>query len=170
MKIAGVKIEGRNLEIIPIPRGNGQPIIFKAEAIESYDEFDKMVKRPMPPAVLKAGAKEKTYKWHDQAYIKEEEAYQKKRMSWMCIESLKATDKLEWEKVDYRNPDTWDLWEEELKESGFSIFEITRIRTGVFTANCLNDAIIDAARESFVRGMAESKGSTSGPSIEQPST
>jgi hypothetical protein len=38
------------------------------------------------------------------------------KVDWMMIQSLKATDGLEWETVDYHNPETWTGWETELKE------------------------------------------------------
>jgi hypothetical protein len=55
MKINGEEIKGPNTELIVIPRSNGNPIVFKAQAILDFDDFDKLCPRPKPPQTIKRG-------------------------------------------------------------------------------------------------------------------
>lgn len=155
MKIAGKKIEGRNVELIVLPRPLGTNIAFKAEAVLSMDRFNKLVTEPLPPQRIVAGGA-KVANVNDPGYKAQILDFQAKRLAFLVLESLKATDQLEWETVVEDDPNTWTNWEKELGDSGFSAIEIGRIRTGVFSANCLNEALIEAARDSFLQGMAES--------------
>jgi len=155
MKIAGKKIEGRNVELIVLPRPLGTNIAFKAEAVLSMDRFNKLVTEPQPPQRIVAGGA-KVANVNDAGYKTQILDFQAKRLAFLVLESLKATEQLEWETVKEDDPNTWTNWEKELADSGFSAIEIGRIRTGVFSANCLNEALIEAARDSFLQGMAES--------------
>jgi len=54
MKYKGKKLEGRNTDILVLPRG-GNRIVLKFQAVDSYDEFDLLVTIPKPPEILKPG-------------------------------------------------------------------------------------------------------------------
>jgi hypothetical protein len=77
---------------------------------------------------------------------------------------------MEWETVKMDKPKTWPKWSEELEESGLSEFEIKRIEAGVYDANSLNEARVEAARKNFQRMKAAESASTSGLQTEQNST
>lgn len=152
MRLEGKRIEGPNVETIVIPRTDGRPdIVFKAQAVLDYSEFDELCPRPTPPIKMMRGG-EKQADLEDPAYQERLNTYGIKRMAWMCIKSLEATPTIEWEKVDLGNPNTWLKFEDELTESGFSDPEIARIRRGVFAANCLNEDLVELARQSFFTG------------------
>lgn len=155
MKIHGQKIEGPNVEIIVIPRSGDTPdIIFQAQAILDNEAFEKLCPVPMPPErIMKGGKREKNFE--DKAYKAEMEKYGNKRIAWMILESLRATPDLEWETVKLEDHLTWLNYEKELQDSGFSYVEIQRIQNGVFTANCLNEAKVEEARQLFLRGPVE---------------
>lgn len=152
MKLGGKKIEGPNVETIVIPRTDGRSdIVFKAQAVLDYAEFDRLCPRPTPPIkMLRGGERQADYE--DEAYKKRLNEYGLKRMAWMSLKSLEATEGLEWETVDLGNPNTWLKFEDELTDSGFSDPELQRIRNGVFTANCLNENLVELARQSFFTG------------------
>ena len=167
MKIHGKKIEGVNVEIIPIPRPDGD-IIFKAEGVKDFTAFEKMCPEPMPPMkIVKGGRKE--YNLEDPAYKAQVQIHSEKKIAWMVLESLKATDGLEWETVNLGDHHTWTEWSKELRDSGLSVIEVQRIQTGVFTANCLNEAKLEEARKNFLQGQEANEKST-GQNTEQPST
>lgn len=170
MKIKGVKVEGVNVEIIAIPRGGDKPdIVFHAAAILDYEPFNKLCPEPKPPVkMVKGGGKE--YNLEDVSYKDALKIHSEKRIAWMVIQSLKATPDLEWETVKEGEHRTWTNYEKELKDSGFSAIEIQRIVVGVMSANCLNEARIDEARENFLRGRQVPQDDTSGQSTEPPST
>lgn len=151
MKIAGKKIEGRNVEIVVIPRPLGEDIAFRCEAVLSMDAFDKLCPMPLPPMrMVKGGIK--VPDTENVTYREALTVHSNRRMAFLILESLKATPELEWETVKMDTPSTWENWEKELEDSGFSAVEINRVRTGVFNANCLNEALIETARENFLRG------------------
>lgn len=149
MKIKGQKIEGANIEIIPIPRGNGRDdVIFMVEAILDMDPFYKTCPVPMPP--LRKIKNVNTPQFNDENYLKAVRRHSELRLAWMAITALKATEGLEWETIDLDDPSTWLLFKTELKDSGFSDIEIMRITNGVVSVCNLNDAKIEEARERFL--------------------
>lgn len=156
MKINGRVVKGPNFELIVIPRGNGEEnIVMKAMAVLSNDEFDKVCPAPTPPAKMKPGG-EKEFDFKDKNYILAQLHHGKQRLSWMIIESLRlGGNDIEWEKVKPDDPNTWENWDADFRSAGFSNVEVQRVMHGVFAANCLNETMIEAARTTFLRGMAE---------------
>lgn len=150
MKLNGTKIEGPNVEILVLPRGDGRPdLVLKARAVLSYKEFDALCPRPTPPMVMLPGG-EKRADFDDATYKSLVGSYAEKRHAWMIYKSLEATEGLEWEQMDLGNPNTWLKLEDELEDSGFNYVEIMRIRQLAMTANCLNDERLEEARKSFL--------------------
>lgn len=149
MKIKGKKIEGPNIEIIPIPRAMGDDIIFLAKAVLDMSPFETICPVPVPPMKVIRGG-EQVPNLQDKGYLKSIENLSTKRLAWMVLTSLQATEGLEWETVDLSDPSTWELFRKEMKESGFSDVEINRVITGVINVNALNDDKIEAARERFL--------------------
>ncbi len=149
MKIKGRKIEGPNIEIIPIPRAMKKDIIFLAKAVLDMKPFEAMCPTPLPPVkVIKGG--EEIPNLQDKGYLKSIENLSTKRLAWMVLTSLQETEDLEWETVDLSDPSTWGLFRKEMRDSGFSDIEINRVITGVINVNALNDDKIEAARERFL--------------------
>jgi len=148
MKYKGKKVEGKNVEIIPIKRPEGD-IIFIAEAVSNWDEFEKLLPEPTPPVVIKPGG-QRVSDYTDKKFIKSVEEHARARTQWIVLKSLEATKDLEWETVDINKPETWLNYEKELKDSNFSIIEIGRIIRGVMVANSLDEDMIDAAKADFL--------------------
>lgn len=153
MRIAGNKIEGALVEEIFIPRP-GQPIIFLARALLDFDEFDRLCPQPKPKMIVKRG-EGPVPNLDDKSYLLAIDQYNDKRLGYMVIKSLEATPDLEWDKVNIKDPNTWVLWKEELKDAGFSDGEKARILNGVLAANSLSEAKIKEARESFLLSQQE---------------
>ena len=149
MKIKGKKIEGPNVEIIAIPRAMGDDIILFAQAVLDMSPFEQICPVPVPPMKKIAGG-EQVPNLQDKEYLKSIENLSTKRLAWMVLTSLQATEGLEWETVDLSDPNTWELFRKELKDSGFSDIEVNRIIAGVISVNALNDDKIEAARERFL--------------------
>jgi len=170
MKLFDKKIEGPNVEIIVIPRGQGDDFIFQAGAIMDFTKFDELCPEPKPPMkIIKGGKRE--YHLEDVGYIQARDRWTEQKVAWMVIESTKATPGLTWDLVNPLNPKTWHLYSKELKDSGFSQIEIQRIVNGVFSANCLNEQRLEEARANFLRGpQTQLNENISGPQDEQPST
>jgi hypothetical protein len=149
MKLNGRKIEGPNVETVIIPRGEDEPIVFRCQAVLDYDEFDLVCPRPIPPVRIMRGGRRVT-DVEDKTYLIMLESYAKQRTNWMILQSLKATENLEWETIQMSDPNTWINFDKELKDSGLSEIERIRIVNAVMTANCLNESKLDEARESFL--------------------
>ena len=148
MKIQGKKIEGPNREIIAIPRGMGDDIVFIVDAVLDNTPFEKMCPVPSPPLRKIKGVDIPNLK--DPAYLQHVEDYSTKRMAWMVLTSLEATEGLEWETVDLADPSTWVHFRDEMKAAGFSDMEINRVVAGVVSVNALSESKIEAARERFL--------------------
>lgn len=148
LKIKGKTVSGANVEYIVIPRGNDDDIVFKARAVLDFTPFDKLCPIPMPPKRKIRG--EDIPMLTDPNYQTQCTAYGQKKLAWILLESLKATEGLEWDTVDMDDQSTWLRFRDELNASGFTGAEVDRILDGVVTVNALNAAKLDAARERFL--------------------
>ena len=148
MKIKGKKIQSANREVIAIPRGMEDDIIFVADAIMDMTPFDTMCPVPMPPMRKIDGIDTPNLK--DSAYLKKLGKHAEQRLAWMVLTSLEGTEGLEWETVDAGDRSTWHLFRAELKDSGFSAMEVNRIIAGVINVNALSEDKIDEARQRFL--------------------
>lgn len=150
MKIQGKELKTRNREPIVIERQD-QRFYFIAEAIVSYEEFDKLVPLPEAPMkMLPGGVQEKDLK--NEEFRQRVLDYGALKTHWFVITSLKTTEGLEWDTVDYDNPDTWGNWATDLQNSGFTAFEIDRLVEGITKANGITTKSIEQAREDFLAG------------------
>jgi len=153
MKYKGKKVQGKNTEIIAIPRASGN-LIFIAEAVPDWNDFNKYCPEPQPPTKLKPGGIT-TVNENDPLYRKKIEEYNTLRTHWLVIKSLQVTEDLEWETVDFTKSETWPNYEKELKDSDFTPLEIGRIVRGVMVANAIDDAMIEAAKSDFLATQGE---------------
>lgn len=169
IRIRGKEIAGPMVETIVIPRQDGEDIVFKAQAVLDMGEFDKICPAPKPPIMIKRGVG-KVEDTEDKGYKKALEQHGKLRIAYMVIQSLKATEELEWDKVKENDPGSWLLYEEDLKDSGFSQIERQRIVNGVFTANALSEEKIQEARKRFFDGEQEASQEKTSQTEEQKNT
>lgn len=154
MKIRGKRIEGPNVEIIAIPRSNADDIIFQAQAVLDMTPFEQMCPVPEPPKKRLANGEE-ILNLKDKGYLAALNNLATKRLAWIVLTSLQATEGLEWETVDISDHTTWSLFRSEFRASGFSDVEINRVIAGCVSANALNEDKIEAARERFLRTAQE---------------
>jgi hypothetical protein len=151
MKINGREIKGPNRVTLVLPREGGEDIVIIAEAVIDMNGCDKYLKMPEPPVVLKPSGKEQNFS--DPGFVQQLEQYNIKKMAWIMLMSL-APSNIEWDTVDMENPSTWANYNQELKDAGFSEIEINRIGNACMEANALDEAKLEAARQSFLRGQA----------------
>jgi len=163
MKINGKKISGPNIEVIVIPRADGD-IPFRAQAVLDYADFDKLYPMPQPPQVLMRGGAIR-HDTEDKKYHKSLDEWAQAKTHYMVLRSLEATDGLEWETVKMSDPKTWPNYAKEMTESGFTPTEVGRIIECVTNACGLNQKKIDEATERFLAGQGLAHGNGSSPSI-----
>ena len=166
MKIGGVTPSVCE-EYLILPRPQGDDLVFHARAVADMSEFDRLVPEPKAkPILVKGGWKDNV---DDPAY---QEAVRKRdelRVAWMCIRTLEPSE-IEWDTVEEDKPSTWLNWYSDLENAGLSVAEIQRIIYTVTTANSLNEEKLEEARDSFLRGLEQASGKSTGPSSEPPNT
>lgn len=168
MKIHGKKISGPNIELVVIPRNDGD-LVFKAQAVLDYEDFEKLNPMPQPPGVMRPGGV-MSYDTSDTKYNEAIDEWARSKTHYMVLKSLEATDGLEWETVKMGEPDTWNLYQQEMNDAGLSPAEIGRIITCVTDACGLNQTKIDEATKRFLAGQAEAQKEQSSPSSELKNT
>ncbi len=149
MRLHGQPISKPNVEICPIPRGEGNDIIFKCQAVLDMDEFDQLCPTPKIPLKVIKGNK-KVEDPDSPSYKTLLNEYNANRINYIILKSLEATESLEWDSIKMGDPSTWANYEKEFKASGFSNIEVMRIVNTVMSANCLNEDRIEKARADFL--------------------
>lgn len=161
MKISGKKISSPAVsDILVFPRPDG-PIGFRARAIMDREGFDKLCPPPrMPQKTLRGGKKVDDVEHPNFVILANQHAA--KYQNWMFLNGIYGVDpdtkedvQLEWETVDRNDPSTYALWEDEMKEAGFSHMERMRLYNLVMEANSLSDAKLAEARASFLQPAEE---------------
>lgn len=153
MKMNGKVVDANRVEVVVIPRSGGE-LVFKAKAVLDYGDFEKLFPAPLPPNVLKPGGIQ-FQNVEDPTFKAKQSEWASARFDFMVIESLSATEGLEWETVDKSKSETWKNWQSELTSSGLSPVEINRILDIVLTACGLNQDKIEQATKAFLAGQAQ---------------
>lgn len=154
MKIKGKSIPAPLPVQIPILRED-ELIVFTCKPVLNYAEFDKLCPEPEIPMMLKRGESNPVPDPTDKQYKAATAKWAERKMAWLIITSLSATEGMAWEKVNVNHPDTWELYTEELADSQFTQAEINQLVGGVFEANSLSDKRHKEAMERFSRLQAE---------------
>jgi len=166
MRIGNVEVNGPNEEVLVLPRLSGD-IVIKARSVSSMADFEKFVPEPKPPTILtKDGAKANE---KDVTYKQKMDTYSSQRFAYLVLKSLEPSQ-IGWSKVNMEIPDTWLLWDKELREAGLADIEINRIVMCVMQANSLDEAKLVEARKVFLLGKAAEANESSGLPTEQAST
>ena len=154
MKIAGVKPTKPKPIPIVIPLDRTQKLVFKCQAVLSFDEFDEVCPKPMPEK--RDYGKDGGIKIMADApeYLAELTKWSQLKMHWTIIKSLEATDGLEWDTVKMEDPSTWGNYEDELREIGLSDNYVDAIFGTAIEACGLSQAAIDEATDNFLASQA----------------
>lgn len=152
MKIAGVAVVGPKDEFVVFPNrlADGKDLVFRARAILDYSDFDALEPHPVPPMIRKSSSGPAVLDVESPDYKKAIDLYAVKKYDWMIIQSLRATEGLEWDTINYSDSSTWANWRNELRTIGFTGTEINRILEIINTANGFNQQKIDEATENFL--------------------
>jgi hypothetical protein len=152
MRIAGKNIEAPQDEICVLPRGN-QTIVFRAKAVLDYSDFDQLCPEPKPTIKTYPDGRQEE---NDQSpkYKEKRLDWAKKRSDWLIIESLRATEDLEWDTVSYSDPETWSNYQKEL-QANFTTGEVNQIIGAVMAANSMDDTRFDEAKQHFLEAQQQ---------------
>lgn len=155
MKINGKTYSGPNVEYIVIPRPDsaGGDAVFKAVAIIDMEEFHNLCPKPKVPMGMAVGGMP-VPDLTNQSYVLSMSDYNERRFNFLIVFSLRGTDGLEWDTVQYTDANSWKNYEQDFKNSGFSEREINHIVDGCMKANALNEERLEEARRRFLALMS----------------
>ena len=166
MKINGVAVIQPTEGLLVLPRSDRE-YVFRAKPLPDFEKFNALVPLPEPPGVLtKDGWVPDT---KDKSYLGIITNYHLQRNAYMVIHTLEPSN-IEWDKVDANNPKTWNGWEKEMRDAGFTQPEVNCIFQFCIEMNSLSEEKLRLARESFLRGQAAAQAKSSGLPTEQANT
>lgn len=152
MKIRGKKVEAPKPTIVAFSRENDEDIIFHVGAVLDFSAFDQICQEPTPTEVIHSDGRKELKE--DHFYRDNVRKYNKRRLDWMILQSLKSTPDLEWERVNLEDPDTWGNYEEELRET-FNQGEINILISAVINANSANEEKMREAKARFLATLSQ---------------
>ncbi len=168
MKIKGKKLFGPRVEVLVIPRQEGD-LVFRAQSVLDYEPFKKLHPLPQPPErILPGGIR--SVNTESPKYEAAMDVWATAKWNWMMIKSLEATEGLEWETITMDDLSTYENYKKEMMEAGLSPSEIAMIQNLVTDACGLNQAKIEQATKRFLAGLGLEHEGKSSPSSEQSST
>ena len=172
MKIHGVSIKPPKARTVVFPRTDSDDIVITVGPVLDYSEFEAICPEPKPKVRRFPGKSGKAPEsaTDDPRFVAKVAERAKYQTYWMLIQSLSYTEGLEWEIVDLEKPETWLKFEEELRASGFSMGEISRIMGEINIVCGLDQDKIDEATAAFLASEEEPQNNESSPSEEQQST
>lgn len=148
MKIGGVVCDGPPICDLPLPFGDGV-VLFKAQGIPNYDEFNLLAPTPEPPVKVTPEGSVKDY--DNPNYKHDMEIRELRRSAYLIVKSLEPSN-IEWDSVMIDEPKTWMNYEKDLLKAGFNIHQINRILDLVAEANGLSEEKMQWARDVFQHG------------------
>lgn len=173
MRIEGLELGQGYVETVVIPRG-GVNVVFKAEAVLSFKEFEELCPPPKPREGQRrnkaTNVMEDFVDTTDPKYTTALHTWALTRTDWMVVQALRATPGLTWDTVVPTEPDTWGNYKDELIESGFSEMHIGKILDAVITASGLDEAKIEKATKDFLASAVEEAAAQSTPDTEPETT
>jgi len=157
MKINGISVKQPKPEIVVLPFNGGQ-LVIKARyvTVEELEELGKILSEPEPPSISKVvdGKQQPAQPdFTDKKYIEAMEAYHLRRMAWIYIKSLEATEGLEWDTVVMKDPTTWENWSKDLETTGLLNSYIIKISQLVADAQGWNPGRIEEATQNFLASL-----------------
>ncbi len=151
MRYKGQQLKGPKRETLVIPRENQEDIVFQAEAVMDFDDFEIICPPPSPPNKLIPGDPPRQIpNSEDPKYKTEIRDWATKKQTWVILKSLSVTQDLEWEQVDINNPDTYELYMAELKDAGFNNAELQLIVGLALKVNSVDEDKMEEARQRFL--------------------
>jgi len=166
MKINGTPVTPPTEGLLVLPRSDKE-FVFRSKPLPDFDKFNALVPLPEPPGVLTKDGWVPDVK--DKNYVQVITNYHLQRNAFLVIHTLEPSN-IEWDKVDINNPKTWNGWEKEMRDAGFTQPEVNCIFQFVIETNSLSEEKLRVARESFLRGQVAAQAKSSGPQTEQATT
>lgn len=151
MKIGGEEIQAKYRSELTIHRPETEELPernyqFVLEAAD-ISEFEKRFPDPEPPTKTVKG--EQLPDFENEEYNERLQERITHRMHWIIIKTM-APSNIEWDSVKEEDPDTYELWEKDLLNAGFTRAEVNRLTSECYKVNgfVTNERIKDAVKNS----------------------
>lgn len=131
MKLAGIKVSAKYTKEVTFYRET-ENFVFKLEAVGNYKDFEESCSQPLPPVITKPGGNE-YQNIDDKEYIERLEEWSAWRIHWMAVNTIKE---VEWDTVT-TDPETYENWQEDLRNAGFSQIEVSKLQNHIMIVNGL---------------------------------
>ncbi len=168
MKVNGKTIDRPNEVLLVLPRSDGD-LVFKFRAVVDDSMFEKLCPEPKPPRTKDIKTGEVRFNIEDEDYKRAINDWASRQTHWQFLQSISATEGLEWETVKADDPGTWQNWRTEMVKAGFAIGEMNAIWAHFVRANSLSSDMIEEARKRFLASQ-EVKAVSSSSLTAEPST
>lgn len=150
MKLNGQRLEPRRVTLVfPGER------VFVIKAVLNDDVFNTYCPEPQPKMITRKDSTVPVPYVTDKKYLEQMNEHAKLRSLWMILESLSETPGLEWETIKMEDPSTWKNFYEELRTSGLTMFEQSKLIEAVMNVNIVTDEAISEATKAFLATRSE---------------
>jgi hypothetical protein len=147
MRIKGTEIPMPQEEVVVIPR-EPENFVFTLKPVLDFSKFEEMCPEPTPPKKTFPGGREET-DYENPTFRDKLEDWSRKRGHWIQLESLSATEGLEWETVELSDPETWKNYADEMQKT-LSPSEFMKIIQAISVACGLDSSKIEEATANFL--------------------
>jgi hypothetical protein len=163
MKIGGQTVQGKHRVVVPIIRET--PHYFVLGPVTDTAEFYEKYPEPTPPMIHNVALDTDEADYSSPKYQTQRLEYTGRFLDWLAIHSIKAgafgatgvEQPVTWDTVDMDDPTTYKNWKQELQDSDHTESEINRLVDGVMEVNSLSAAMVESARNDFLRGREEAE-------------
>lgn len=150
MKIKGKSLKNDFVDYAVYPRKDSD-IVFKLTPVDDWSLFEELCPVPKPKYKTIPGKDNSEADLDDPKYKEARVEYVKLRQLYLYINTLRETDGLVWDKVEYGKPDTWSNFYEELND--LATAEQNDLIERIHIVNCLDEEHIKKARDRFLAGL-----------------
>lgn len=150
MKVNGIPLSGMIINEVFLPIKGGD-VCFKFRPLKADEDFENVMPKPNAPKKMAPGGVVHLDK-EDKSYKEALAIWVKSKLNWEFLQSISATEGLEWSKVDLSKPETWHLWKEELEEH-FGQFAIDKIFGGFLDVHYISEETMEKSRARFLTGI-----------------
>ena len=152
MKFKGITLEPPKAQPLVLPIG-GVDVVLMIKPVYDDSPFLDLSPRPEPPVLHMADGSKKI-DVDDSAYALASDTWSRNSTTWRYLKALEDSE-IEWEQVDINDVSTYQYFEQELSEAGFSRIYIHNILLKIHTLSGMNQALIEEATERFILGMGQ---------------
>lgn len=164
--IGGRTVSGPKTVLLVLPR-EPEDIVFKFVSVLDDDEFLALYPEPRPRRQTETKTGKTVLLTEENQYKKAWAAWNKAKTNWFFLKSIEPSH-VEWQTVDMLKPDTYDKWQQELHDAGFSFAETNTIWQKFESTNVLTEKMLEEARLRFLASLEVGSSATQSSPTSEP--